>query len=150
MRRVENKTVSSEEVKSLLEKNRKEQKEFMEKANRRGGGRRSRRKKTVSDLSTMMGSLSSEEMGKISLQAAGPAAIKPICEKTIFEAPKEESVSMQIPPVIETQPISLEDLENLDDDMNFRSPTVPGEFRRVNDPFGSHGKYAAMMAMASN
>merc|ERR1712106_648270 len=64
MRRVENKTVSSEEVKGLLEKNRTEQKKLMEKANRRSGGRRSRRKKTVPDLSTMMGSISTEELTK--------------------------------------------------------------------------------------
>jgi len=118
MRRVENKTVSSEEVKNLLEKNRKEQKALMEKANRRSGGRRSRRKKTVSDLSTMMGSISSEEMKK----ATGP--IKPM-----------------IPPVIETKP-----LEYSDDDTNFRQATVPGQFRKVNDPFGSQGKYAAIMS----
>ena len=111
MRRVENKTVSSEEVKNLLEKNRKEQQELMEKANKRSGGRRSRRKKTVSDLSTMMGSISSEEITK-------SVAQKPL-----------------IPPVIETKPLES-------DDMNFRQATVPGQFRKVKDPFGSQGKYA--------
>jgi len=117
MRRVENKTVSSEEVKNLLEKNRREQQDLMEKANRRSGGRRSRRKKTVSDLSTMMGSLSSEEMTKA------------------------QGTKLSIPPVIETKP-----LEVTDDDTNFRSATVPGEFRKVKDPFGSHGKYAAIVS----
>ena len=112
MRRVENKTVSSEEVKNLLEKNRKEQQDLMEKANKRSGGRRSRRKKTVSDLSTMMGSLVSEEMTRPT-----------------------------IPPVIETKPLELSD-----DDTNFRKATVPGEFRKVNDPFGSQGKYAAILS----
>ncbi len=119
MRRVENKTVSSEEVKNLLEKNRKEQKELMEKANKRSGGRRSRRKKTVSDLSTMMCSMSSEEITK---------AVEPVRNSTV-------------PPVIETKP-----LEFHDDDTNFRSATIPGEFRKVKDPFGSHGKYAAIMS----
>merc|ERR1719217_1342645 len=112
MRRVENKTVSSEEVKNLLENNRREQQDLMEKANRRSGGRRSRRKKTVSDLSTMMGSLVSEEMTRPT-----------------------------IPPVIETKPLELSD-----DDTNFRKATVPGEFRKVNDPFGSQGKYAAILS----
>lgn len=121
MRRVENKTVSSEEVKNLLEKNRKEHQHLLDKANRRSGGRRSRRKKTVSDLSTMMGSLSSEEMTKIT-QDIGP--------------------KMTIPPVIETKPLEFTEEE---DTSNFRSATVPGEFRKVNDPFGSHGKYAAIM-----
>lgn len=116
MRRVENKTVSSEEVKNLLEKNRKEQQALMEKANKRSGGRRSRRKKTVSDLSTMMGSISSEEMTKA-------VAKKPM-----------------IPPVIETKPLEHSD------DTNFRQATVPGQFRKVKDPFGSQGKYAAIMS----
>lgn len=127
MRRVENKTVSSEEVKNLLEKNRKEQQDLMEKANRRGGGRRSRRnrKKTVSDLSTMMGSLSSEEMTKLSMQASSA----------------NSGMKTMIPPVIETKP-----LEDVDDDTNFRRATVPGDFRKVKDPFGSLGKYAAIMS----
>lgn len=118
MRRVENKTVSSEEVKNLLEKNRMEQQKLMEKANKRSGGRRSRRKKTVSDISTMMCSMSSEEITK-----------------------GIDTRQSMVPPVIETKP-----LEFNNDDANFRSATVPGEFRKVNDPFGSHGKYAAIMS----
>jgi len=120
MRRVENKTVSSEEVKNLLEKNRREQQDLMDKANRRSGGRRSRRKKTVSDLSIMVGSISSEEM---------------------TNAKKSKGTGLTIPPVIETEP-----LEFTDDDTNFRSATVPGEFRKVKDPFGSHGKYAVIVS----
>merc|ERR1711933_505410 len=119
MRRVENKTVSSEEVKNLLEKNRREQQDLMDKANRRGGGRRSRRKKTVSDLSIMVGSISTDAMAKAAHQGKKPT----------------------IPPVIETKPLEL-----ADDDTNFRSATVPGDFRKVKDPFGSHGKYAAIVS----
>ena len=119
MRRVQNKTVSSEEVKNLLEKNRKEQQDLMDKANRRSGGRRSRRKKTVSDLSTMMCSLSMDEL----TQGMTPGMMS------------------TIPPVIETKP-----LEYSDDDTDFRRATVPGEFRKVSDPFGSHGKYSAIMS----
>lgn len=119
MRRVENKTVSSEEVKNLLEKNRKEQQDLMDKANKRSGGRRSRRKKTVSDLSTMMCSISMDEL----TQAMTPGTMS------------------TIPPIIETKP-----LEYLDDDTDFRRATVPGEFRKVSDPFGSHGKYSGIMS----
>jgi len=132
MRRVENKTVSSEEVSTLLEKNRKERQDLMEKANRRGGGRGGRRKKTVSDLSAMMGSLSSEDITKNSIQAANkPSKFEPSYNKP---AP--------IPPIIETKL-----LEDSDVDETHRSvwATAPGEFRRVNDPFGSHGKYAVMI-----
>jgi hypothetical protein len=136
MRRVENKTVSSEEVKILMEKNRKEQQDLMEKANRRSGGRGrgGRRKKTVSDLSAMMGSLSSEDMTKISIEAAS----KPINDVVDFVEISNKHAP--IPPVIETKP-----LEDIDVDVDLRCATVPGEFRRVSDPFGSHGKYAAML-----
>jgi hypothetical protein len=134
MRRVENKTVSSEEVKHLLEKNRKEQQDLMDKANKRSGGRRSRRKKTVSDLSTMMCSLSMEELTQGMTQGT-MSTIPPVIETMPLE------YSDAIPPVIETKP-----LEYLDDDTDLRRATIPGEFRKVSDPFGSHGKYSAIMS----
>ena len=57
MRRVENKTVSSEEVMKLLEQNRKEQQSLMTVAARRSGrGRKTNRKKTISDMTEMMAS----------------------------------------------------------------------------------------------
>jgi hypothetical protein len=124
MRRVENKTVSSEEIKQFLEQNRKAQQNLMEKANRRGGRGRRSRKKTISDMSSLMGSLSSEEMTKISMQATIPES-------------DEEKVPPNIPPIIETTPLE----ENGDD---IRGATIPGEFRKVRDPFGAHGKYASL------
>jgi hypothetical protein len=125
MRRVENKTVSSEAVKQLLEQNRKEQQKLMEKANRIGGRGRRIRKKTISDMSGIMGSLSNEEMTKISIQAAKPQTDR-------------EAVPPSIPPVIETKALE-------EDAADIRGATVPGEFRKVNDPFGAHGKYASLM-----
>ena len=125
MRRVENKTISSEAVKQLLEQNRKEQQKLMEKANRIGGRGRRIRKKTISDMSGIMGSLSNEEMTKISIQAAKPQTDR-------------EAVPPSIPPVIETKPLE-------EDGADIRGATVPGEFRKVNDPFGAHGKYASLM-----
>merc|ERR1712166_843257 len=115
----------------LMEKNRKEQQDLMEKANRKNNrGGRGRRKKTVSDLSAMMGSLSAEEMTKISIEAASMPS-NDVVEISNKHAP--------IPPIIETKPLEDIDVDDL------RSATVPGEFRRVSDPFGSHGKYAAML-----
>jgi hypothetical protein len=125
MRRVENKTVSSEAVKQLLEQNRKEQQKLMEKANRIGGRGRRIRKKTISDMSGIMGSLSNEEMTKISIQAAKPQTDR-------------EAVPPSIPPVIETKALE-------EDAADIRGATVPGEFRKVNDPFGAHGKYASLI-----
>eukprot|EP00539_Tryblionella_compressa_P011966 CAMPEP_0178807966 /NCGR_PEP_ID=MMETSP0745-20121128/17237_1 /TAXON_ID=913974 /ORGANISM="Nitzschia punctata, Strain CCMP561" /LENGTH=1004 /DNA_ID=CAMNT_0020468053 /DNA_START=129 /DNA_END=3143 /DNA_ORIENTATION=- len=124
MRRVENKTVSSEAVKNLLEKNRKEQQDLMEKASQRGGRGKRVRKKTISDMSGIMGSLSNEEMTKISVLAAKPAP--------------PEAPACPIPPVIETT--TLEETG-----ADIRGATIPGEFRKVNDPFGAHGKYASLM-----
>jgi len=142
MRRVDNKTVSSEEIKQRLEQNRKTHQELMDKANHRSGKQRSRRKRTVSDLSAMMGSLSSEEMTKISVQAQSTITQPLIPEDRTSSCSIESTIKPLsiIPTVIETKP-----LEATDDGTNFRPATVPGEFRRVNDPFGSHGKYASMM-----
>jgi hypothetical protein len=126
MRRVENKTVSSEAVRQLLEQNRKEQQDLMEKANKRGGRGKRLRKKTISDMSGMMGSLSGMEMEKI------------VAEANKAESPTRASAQAPIPTVIETEPID-------DDGSDIRGATIPGEFRKVNDPFGAHGKYASLI-----
>eukprot|EP00980_Cylindrotheca_fusiformis_P000367 scaffold91_cov127-Cylindrotheca_fusiformis.AAC.27 len=116
MRRVENKTVSSEEVKKLLEENKKEQQSLMEVASKRGGRGRRTRKKTISDLGSMMGSLSQDDLGHIAKEAATSSSESPI---------------PPLPAVIET---------GQDADL-VRGATVPGEFKKVSDPFGAHGKY---------
>lgn len=115
MRRVENKTASSEEVKKLLEENKKEQQSLMEVASRRGGRGRRTRKKTISDMSGMMGSLSQDDLTNIAKEAA-----------TLSNDPLPS-----MPSVIET---------GQDTDL-VRGATVPGEFKKVKDPFGAHGKY---------
>ncbi|KAG7340507.1 serine/threonine protein kinase [Nitzschia inconspicua] len=125
MRRVENKTVSSEAIKQFLEQSHKEQQDLMEKANKRGGRGRRIRKKTISDMGAMMGSLSNEEMTRISMQAANPQS-------------EQEKVPPSIPPVIETKPLE-------ENGAGIRGATIPGEFRKVNDPFGAHGKYSALL-----
>jgi predicted transcriptional regulator len=116
MRRVENKTVSTEQVRKLLEQNQKDRLSLMEAANRRSGRRN--RTKTISDIGGMLGSLTQEEISKIS-------------EAAPFSA---QSVESTVPEIIETS--SADVLES-----NPRGATVPGEFRKVNDPFGAHGRY---------
>ena len=118
MRRVENKTVSTEQVRMLLEENQKEQQSLMEVANRRGGRGRRTRKKTISDIGGMLGSMAQDEMTKISIAASSPS----------------EELSPDVPKVIETtvsEPVET----------NPRGATVPGDFRKVNDPFGARGRY---------
>lgn len=119
MRRVQNKTVSTEQVKKLLEQNKKEQQSLMEVANRRGGRGRRHRKKTISDIGGMLGSMAQDDMTKISMEAATPEFVP------------------DVPTVIETT--VTEDMET-----NPRGATVPGDFRKVNDPFGAHGKYGRL------
>jgi hypothetical protein len=131
MRRVENKTVTSEEVKQLLEKNLKEQQDLMEKANRRGGRGRRTRKKTISDMSGMMGSLTSEELTGISIQAS-TAGINS-SERPPLSSQTENTAAAPIPPVIETR--LYEEVEMESPETNLRAPTIPGDFRKVNDPF---------------
>jgi hypothetical protein len=130
MRRVENKTVSSEEVKKLLEQNKKEQHSLVQEACRRGGRGRRTRKKTISDMSGMMGSLSQDDLSNIAEQAA-----------------QLDPVAPSLPSVIETEPESTATTELV------RGATVPGEFKKVRDPFGAHGKYGisdSVQAHAAN
>lgn len=113
MRRVENKTVSSEAVKKLLEENRREQQSLMEVASKRGGRGRRTRKKTISDMSGMMGSLSQDDLNKMLPQAVAANGLS-----------------------------SLAELDSQDQANDLvRGATVPGEFKKVSDPFGVHGKY---------
>ena len=119
MRRVENKTVSSEAVKKLLEQNRREQQEVMKVASLRGGRGRRTRKKTISDLSGMMGSLSQEDIVMNALNAQT----------------RKDPVNNSLPSVIEVAPTK-------DNSDLVRGATVPGEFKKVQDPFSAHGKYS--------
>lgn len=123
MRRVNNKTDSSEAVKKYLEENQQERQTLMEKANKRGGRGRRTRKKTISDMSGMMGSLSQEEKGSIT-----KAGTLPPMPRRVSHGPTK------IPTVIETV---AEDSKG----PSIRGATVPGEFRKVNDPFGANGRY---------
>eukprot|EP00526_Cylindrotheca_closterium_P002581 CAMPEP_0113643396 /NCGR_PEP_ID=MMETSP0017_2-20120614/22818_1 /TAXON_ID=2856 /ORGANISM="Cylindrotheca closterium" /LENGTH=951 /DNA_ID=CAMNT_0000554909 /DNA_START=95 /DNA_END=2948 /DNA_ORIENTATION=+ /assembly_acc=CAM_ASM_000147 len=113
MRRVENKTVSSEAVKKLLEENRREQQSLMEVASKRGGRGRRTRKKTISDMSGMMGSLSQDDLNKILPEASAANGLS-----SLPELGSQEQVNDLV-----------------------RGATVPGEFKKVRDPFGVHGKY---------
>jgi len=113
MRRVENKTLSSEAVKKLLEENRREQQSLMEVASKRGGRARRTRKKTTSDMSGMMGSLSQDDLKKILPQVTAQNGLSSLPELG-----------------------AKEDVNDL-----VRGATVPGEFKKVRDPFGVHGKY---------
>ena len=98
--------MSEESIKGFLKKTLEERQKQMDKANRRGGRGRHGRKKTISDMSGMMG---------------GPALHQTTAK-----------VMQNSPVTTHTETISLvQENENL-----LRKPTKPGEFRKTNyNPF---------------
>jgi hypothetical protein len=157
--------VTSETIHKYLEEYRAEQQQKVEKANRRGGRGRSSRKKTISDMSAMMNpSMGQEELGDIAILASKtPDTTKNILHASLrdFEIPlmpaiggslmgggsppspprhghghgrPPKSVSVVVP-TGEAPPIPVVDKDYP------RNATVPGEFRKTQDPFGSSGMY---------
>ncbi|GAX16046.1 hypothetical protein FisN_20Hh280 [Fistulifera solaris] len=112
MRHGHKKQVSSEAIRTLLLENQAQQQALVEKANRRGGRGRRSRKKTISDMSGMMGS----SIG-------------------------QHDVSKKNDSVDNSEPIVLLETSDPSSDGRLRGPTVPGEFRQASDPFGQSGKY---------
>lgn len=83
MRHGHKKQVSSEAIRKLLQDNQLQQQVLVEKANRRGGRGRRSRKKTISDMSGMLGSsMGQDEMGTIA-KAAAPAPPLPPPEEGV-------------------------------------------------------------------
>ena len=129
MRRGQGQTVTSEAVNKLLQENKRQEQALVEKANRRGGRGRRTRKKTISDMSGMVGSLSQDQLHGISIAAAA-------------ESPSE--IFATASPNSAESPPRTSDVDQ-SADKNLRGATVPGDFRKVSDPFGAHGKYGAQV-----
>lgn len=115
MRHGHKKQVSSEAIRTLLLENQVQQQALVEKANRRGGRGRRSRKKTISDMSGMMGSS--------------------IGQHDVSKTTECANVS---------EPSVLIDASDPSKDGLLRGPTVPGEFRQASDPFGQSGKYGLL------
>jgi hypothetical protein len=156
MRHGHKKQVSSKSIRSLLERNREQQTALVEKANRSSGRGRRSRKKTVSDMSSMLTSLGPDDL-KQGLAKNQSSAIR---ESSI---PEDTSVLMEtttntdsllttqqqtcptttattgtIPDVSSDDEILMADLEQ---EGHVREATVPGDFRTTTDPFGTAGRY---------
>ena len=127
MRRVENRTIPSDDIKKLLDDYQRERQAAMAKATKRGGRGRHTRKKTISDMTAMMNATSPPDGSSGSPAAADDLAPPPTSLTSSTTSPSviPSVISVEQPP---------EDL---------RKATVPGEFRRVNDPFGARGKYGS-------
>jgi hypothetical protein len=144
--------VTSETIRQYLEKTKAEQQQFVEKANRRGGRGRSSRKKTISDMSAMLNpSMGQDELGEIAI-----AAFTPDVKKTIFGDSSLSDIhvpDLSFPPINakpnakpsepssskKDEHSSIPSLEVID--KTLRKATVPGDFRRTNDPFSLSGMY---------
>lgn len=141
--------VTSEAIRKFMEESKAEQQVLVEKANRRGGRGRSSRKKTISDMSGMLvGSMGQEELGEISNLASKTPDHKkdlfnsslrkldmPSLKEGISLPPSglrpRPSESMVAPPSVDLNVV----------DAALRGATVPGQFRKTADPFGTDGMY---------
>jgi hypothetical protein len=130
MRRGQNKQVSSEAIKVHLEQSQTQQEALVVLANKRGGRGRRTRKKTISDMSGMIGSLSQEELMPMCIAAASEDLIpnQPTPLKALLEDPS-------VIPEVVLEPTETE----------VRGATVLGEFRKVKDPFSALGKYGLQL-----
>jgi len=117
MRRVENKTVSTEQVRKVLEQNQKDRISMVESADRKSGRRN--RTKTRSDIAGMFA---------------------PHPQQTVVDMAAVTNNKSCVPNVISPAP-DIGPTEVTDEKTNLRAPTVPGEFRKAEDPFGAHGRY---------
>lgn len=135
MRHGHKKQVSSQAVRALLDRNREQQQAVMEKAIRRGGRGRRSRKKTISDMAGMLSA--TEDLSVIAQQTAA--------EEVDDEIPAVANESAQ--PERTSAPEIATDMEDLSERGQMRGATVPGQFRKTNDPFGTQGKYGAAFAL---
>jgi len=124
------KQVSSEAVGNWLKKIEEEQAELVQKANKRGGRGKSRRKKTISDMSGMLTGMCSELKNECSSNLGGID----VCETAKNQLSSTRMSGMNTTP-------DLSDVSVMDDFPPLRNATVPGVFRRTRDPFGEGGWY---------
>lgn len=147
MRHGHKKQVSSKAIRTLLESNRMQQQALVEKANKRGGRGRRSRKKTISDMSGMLSSMSAEDLNGSMLARASTGHGNPEDPSKLYEdlVPEEtliEEEQLVLPSVGESEVPDLPDLA--EQEGHLRSATVPGEFRKTSDPFGSAGRYGPL------
>lgn len=132
MRHGHTKQVSSKDIRNMLAENQAQQQLLVEQANRRGGRGRHSRKKTTSDISKMLGSVSQDDLTKIAIKAAE------LDSPAIFE-------NTPIAAIPESEDLNEDFAELVPAEGTLRGATVPGEFRTTSDPFSSQGKYGAVI-----
>lgn len=170
MRHGHKKQVSSKSIRSLLEKNRQQHLVLVEKANRSSGRGRRSRKKTVSDMSSMLTSIGQEDLTQAATIYSSPTPSNTDSSHITFNQQTiPEDSSVRFTAVMENQLQEASDTFKLDplhempspppgtsddDDVDVvveqvgheRPSTVPGDFRITHDPFGSTGRYGAIIS----
>ena len=128
------KHVSSEAIKKMLQDDKNEAQALVEKATRRGGRGKGRRKKTISDMSGML-SMGQDDLTNIAVTASSPESAAPGIAELASADVAGRKPRLSLPPDIPAVP--EDDLV----DHQMREPTVPGDFRKTTDPFSADGQY---------
>jgi len=130
MRHGYSKQISREAIQQLLSENHAQQQQLLAVASKKGGRGKRTRKKTISDMSGMLTSIGQDETSAIGTEAS-EAPIAPL-----------ELVVAQSSPVA---PEKVEaPVQKLESEGPSRKATVPGDFRKTNDPFSPQGRYGAI------
>jgi Ca2+-binding EF-hand superfamily protein len=136
--------VSTEAVGTWLKKTKEEQAALVQKANRRCGRGRSRRQKTISDMTGMLAGISSDlnEQGMPTDLDVGRSPGSNGSESQPF-APKDAGLT---PPSLSDSkiPVDITTDNALEDFPPLRNATVPGVFIKTKDPFGEGGRYGLL------
>jgi hypothetical protein len=168
MRHGHKKQVSSKSIRTLLESYRQQQLALVEKANRSSGRGRRSRKKTVSDMSSMLTSISQEDLSQaLTQQPTSPTDSAKISEFQV-SIPEDASLSFTsgmadalmdtfgttvttaMPLVSPTASTTMgnedaSDVLVIEQVGHERPSTVPGNFRATHDPFSSIGRYGVTL-----
>ena len=167
MRHGHKKQVSSKSIRSLLERNRQQHMVLVEKANRSSGRGRKSRKKTVSDMSSMLTSIGQDDLTQAATMFSSPTPPNAESSHLLYDQvaiPEDASLSFtaetksQLQEAFDTfEPLEMlpslsagideSSTEEVIEQVGHERPsTVPGDFRTTRDPFGSEGRYGAILS----
>jgi len=122
--------MSIEQIREVIKKQQKQRQVAVDKANKRGGRGRRTRKKTVSDMAGMLGSVPSEGI----VMDASPSDM----DDQFNNNDASNIVGVSSVPSNVTQPVEP-----------LRRPTTPGVFRKTVDPFAELTGYRKMVGLTS-
>jgi len=131
MRHGHKKELSSEAIRTLMKEKQKEQHQRLEVANKRGGRGKRTRKKTISDMSAMLTLVPSDNFSPSLGGIASPFPEEEPTPRVNLMAAQDESPQFHL------------------HEMTHRKPTVPGVFRKTNDPFRHMGNSMDVLGLSN-